>query len=141
MKLQLDGKDINLPGKVEGIDKLVKFDSETLEKYLSAYGTSEDYSLAISVMNNSEDKLKVTDCDVTYINESDPDTKKPHLSVDGFKCGDDINKFAEKYGITLKNKDSANIALEDKNDEFNRINVFYVDGKIWSIDISMYDLD
>ena len=137
IKVQFDGKDIVLPCKIDGIEKLVKFDTDKLEaKYGYASGFSDDYSLTVSLSNKTDKEVDVKDGVVSHISVSDSSTHK--LTIDGIGCGDDIQKAAEKYGITLEDPKTG-FAEITSTDGYNYISIMYSEGKIWNISISMYD--
>ncbi len=130
---QFDGKDIKLPSRIDGIDKMVKFEKDKLDaRYGYAYGSSEDYSLSVSVSNKTDKEISVNEGNVEYISVSD--TASHTLTVDGIGCGDDIKKAADKYGITLRDPQSGYVVI--KNTEgYNYISMMYSQGKIWNLSV------
>ena len=137
VKMQFDGKDIKLPCKIDGIEKLVKFDTDKLEaKYGYASGSSDDYSLNVSLSNSADKEVDLKDGVVSHISVSDTSSHK--LTIDGIGCGDDIAKIAEKYGVTLKDPQSGFVEITS-TEGYSYISVMYSEGRIWNISVSIYD--
>ena len=135
--VQFDGKDIKLPCKIDGIEKLVKFDKDKLEaKYGYASGFSDDYSLTVSVSNSTDKEVDIKDALVSHISVSE--TSEHTLTIDGFGCGDDIQKIADKYGVVLEDPQSGFVEIKS-TEGYSYISIMYSEGKIWNISVSMYD--
>lgn len=132
VKIQLDGKDITLPGKIDGLTDKVKFEKEMIEAGGYDYGFDEDYNITVSINNLSDKEAKPADCEITSLAVSEDSGMK--LSVDGITFGDDINKVVEKYGCKLEDTSSGFVDVND-TEEFNYITFYYMDGKIYEINL------
>ncbi len=133
VKIQLDGKDITLPGKIDGLTDKVKFESEMIEADGYDFGFDEDYNITVSIYNPSDKEAKLSDCEIIGLAVSEDSDMK--LSVDGITFGDDINKVAEKYGCKIEDTSSGYVDIND-TEEFNYITFYYMNGKIYEIDLT-----
>ena len=137
VKIQVDGKDVSFPAKLDNITKLIDFDDETIEPNGFSYGFNEDYTISASIQNNSDKAAAPKDCEIASLSVSE--NAPVSLSVDGIKINDDIKKVADKYNCTLDNTNSGFIDITDQNtDKYNSITFYYMDGKIYEISVSFY---
>lgn len=136
IKIQYNGNDIKLPGKVDGIFDKIKFDEEKVEANGYAYGYSDNYDISASIYNPSDQEINVEDCNVYSLsiagNEANTNEK---LVVDGIGIGDDIQKVVEKYGCKLSDSKSGITELTDSNSGFGYISFTYFDDKITGISL------
>lgn len=133
VKVEVNGKAVALPCKIDGILDNVKFEEAAIEAHSFGYGYDDDYTVNVSVENTSDSPLKPQECDV--VNLSVTEDAGVAVSVDGITFGDDIQKVAEKYGCTIADTSSGYIDIVD-SEEYNYISFFYMDGKIYEIDLS-----
>ena len=132
-KIQINGKDVTLPGKVDGVLDKVTFEEETIEPDYFAYAFNDEYTITASVYNSTDKPLKPAECDVTGVSASEGSGVE--ISVDGFTFGDDIAKVAEKYGHKLTDTDTGFLDLYDEVN-YSYVTFFYEGGKIYEIDLS-----
>ncbi|MGN0613451.1 MAG: hypothetical protein ACI4JB_06075 [Porcipelethomonas sp.] len=138
VKIQLDGKDIKLPGKVDSILDKVKFEEESIEAGDYGYGYTDDYSICISVENSSDKEMNAADCDITGL--SIDKSSGLSISVDGIALGDDIQKAADKFGFELSDSEMGCLTINDADPEkYNYISICYYDGVITYFDINFFD--
>ncbi len=133
IKIQIDGKDVTLPGKIDGVLDGLDFDTDKVEANDYGYGFNEDYTVSASVENITDKALSPAECNITSLAVNEEAGIK--LSVDGFTFGDDVTKVAQKYGATLEDTDYGFFDIAD-TEEFGYITFFYMDGKIYEIDLS-----
>lgn len=134
VKIQIDGKDVTLPGKVDGIMNDVDFgEDSTLQPGDYGYGFSSDYTMTVTVENKTDKPLDAKECDI--INISATEDSNFDVVVDDIKIGDDITKATEKYNATLEDPVSGFIDVISP-DGYSYITFFYESGKIYEIDLN-----
>ncbi len=135
VKIQLDGKDIKLPGKIDGLTDKVKFESETIAADSYDYGFDDDYNITVSIHNTTDKAVKPDECEIVGLDISEDAGIK--LSVDGITFGDDIQKVVDKYGCKLDDNNSGFVDIESDDElDYSYITFFYMDGKIYEIDLT-----
>lgn len=133
VKVQLDGKEIKLPGKVDGVLDGVEFETDKVEAYDYAYGYNEDYSVSVSVENATDKEVSPAECDIISLAVNEE--AGIDFAVDGFTFGDDITKVAQHYGTTVDDMEFGFIDINAEED-FGYITFYYMDGAIYEISVN-----
>ncbi len=135
IKFQLNGKDVKLPGKIDGALDNVEFDSEKIDAHEYSYAYSNDNNMSFNIYNPTGKEMNSKDCEIYGISVNDYTTGYK-FTVDGIGIGDDVQKIVDKYGCRLEKEDSEYgfTSVEDTNG-YNYLSFMYNDGKIISIDI------
>lgn len=138
IKLQIDGKDVTIPGKIDGILDKVKVDADKVDAGMTEYFYSEDGGTAVYVGNLTDSALAPKDCTITGMSVTDESDLK--LTVDGIGVGSKISEAVSKYGCKLDDPDSGYTYIEDSNNSefYGEITLFYYDGAIYEIDVDFY---
>lgn len=135
VKIQIDGKDVSFPAKLDNITKLIEFDEEKIEPNDYSYGFNEDYTISASIQNNTGKAAAPKDCEISSISISKD--APVSISVDGITINDDIKKISDKYGCKIDNTESGFIEISDK-ENYNNVTFYYIDSKIYEINVSFY---
>lgn len=135
VKIQIDGKDVTFPAKLDNVMKLIDFDEEKIEANDYSYGFNEDYTISASIYNNSDKAAAPKDCEISSLSISEG--APVSISIDGIKINDDIKKLSDKYGCKIDNTESGFIEIADK-ENYNNITFYYMDSKIYEISVSFY---
>lgn len=135
VKIQIDGKDVSFPAKLDNVMKLIDFDEDKVEAHDYLYGFNEDYTVSATIENNSDKTVATKDCEISSISISEG--APVDISVDGIKINDDIKKLSDKYGCKIDNTESGFIEIADK-ENYNNITFYYIDSKIYEITVSFY---
>lgn len=137
IKIQVNGKDVTFPAKIDGILDKVNIDVTSIEPNCSEYFYSEDGSISVSVENQSDKAVAPKDCVITGISVSD--TSDVKLSIDGIAPGSKISDAVAKYGCKLQDQNSGYTYIDDSaENSYDEITLFYYDGIIYEIDIDTY---
>lgn len=138
IKMQLDGKDVTIPGKIDGILDKVKVDVDKVDAGMAEYFYSEDGNTAVYVINMTEAALAPKDCTITGLSVTDESGLK--LTVDGIGIGSNISDAVSKYGCKLDDPENGYTYIEDSgNGEFyGEITLFYMNGVIYEVDVDFY---
>lgn len=138
IKIQLNGKDITIPGKIDGVLDKVKVDADKIDAGMTEYFYSEDGSTAVYVENLTEAALAPKDCTITGLSVTDESDIK--LTVDGIGVGSKISDAVSKYGCKLNDPNSGYTYIESSNSSefYGEITLFYFDGIIYEIDVDFY---
>ena len=99
IKIQLNGKDVTIPGKIDGVLDKVKVDVDKVEAGMAEYFYSEDGNTAVYVENLTEAALAPKDCTITGLSVTDESDIK--LTIDGIGPGSNISDAVSKYGCKL----------------------------------------
>lgn len=138
IKIQLNGKDVTIPGKIEGVLDKVKVDVDKIDAGMTEYFYSDDGSTAVYVENLTEAALAPKDCTITGLSVTNESDIK--LTVDGIGSGSKISDAVSKYGCKLDDPNSGYTYIEDSNnsDFYGEITLFYYDGIIYEVDVDFY---
>lgn len=138
IKIQLNGKDVTIPGKIDGVLDKVKVDVDKVEAGMAEYFYSEDGNTAVYVENLTEAALAPKDCTITGLSVTDESDIK--LTIDGIGPGSNISDAVSKYGCKLDDPKNGYTYIEDSgNGEFyGEITLFYNDGIIYEVDVDFY---
>lgn len=138
IKFQLNGKDMTIPGKIDGVLDKVKVDVDKIEAGMTKYFYSEDGSTAVYVENLTGSALAPKDCTITGLSVTDGSDLK--LTVDGIGPGSKISDAVSKYGCKLDDPNSGYTYIEDSNNSefYGEITLFYYDGIIYELDVDFY---
>ena len=104
IKIQVNGKDVTFPTKIDGILDKVNVDVTSVEPNCSEYFYSEDGSISVSVENQSDKAVAPKDCVITGLSVSDASDVK--LSIDGIAPGSKISDAVAKYGCKLQDQNN-----------------------------------
>lgn len=135
VKIQIDGKDVTFPAKLDNVMKLIDFDEDKVEAHDYLYGFNGDYTISATIENNSDKTVATKDCEISSISISEG--APVDISVDGIKINDDIKKLSDKYGCKIDNTESGFIEIADK-ENYNNVTFYYIDSKIYEITVSFY---
>lgn len=138
IKIQLNGKDVTIPGKIDGVLDKVKVDVDKIDAGMTEYFYSDDGSTAVYVENLTEAALAPKDCTITGLSVTNESDIK--LTVDGIGPGSKISDAVSKYGCKLDDPNSGYTYIEDSNnsDFYGEITLFYYDGIIYEVDVDFY---
>lgn len=138
IKMQLNGKDVTIPGKIDGILDKVKVDVDKIDAGMTEYFYSENGSTAVYVENFTESALAPKDCTITGLSVTDESDIK--LTLDDIGVGSKISDAVSKYGCKLDDPNSGYTYIEDSNtgEFYGEITLFYYDGIIYEVDVDYY---
>lgn len=138
IKIQLNGKDVTIPGKIDGVLDKVKVDVDKIDAGMTKYFYSDDGSTAVYVENLTEAALAPKDCTITGLSVTNESDIK--LTVDGIGPGSKISDAVSKYGCKLDDPNSGYTYIENSNnsDFYGEITLFYYDGIIYEVDVDFY---
>lgn len=138
IKIQLNGKDVTIPGKIDGVLDKVKVDVDKIDAGMTEYFYSDDGSTAVYVENLTEAALAPKDCTITGLSVTNESDIK--LTVDGIGPGSKISDAVSKYGCKLDDPNSGYTYIENSNnsDFYGEITLFYYDGIIYEVDVDFY---
>lgn len=138
IKMQLNGKDIALPGKIDGVLDKVEINKTSIDAGMYEYFYSEDGSVAVYLENQTDASLAPEECTITGISVTDESDLK--LTVDGIGAGSNIADAVSKFGCKLEDEKSGYTYIENTNNDeyYGEITFFYNEGIIYEVDVDFY---
>lgn len=130
IKAEVGGKAVNFSSGVEIPLDNIKFESDTVEPDEYCYGYDDEYTMSVTVFNESDKAASPAECIIT--NFSINEEAGVDVKVDGLTFGDDIDKLTEKYGLEFADRSSGFADVVDPTN-YQYITFYYMDGKIYEI--------
>ncbi|MGN0621188.1 MAG: hypothetical protein ACI4I9_04900 [Porcipelethomonas sp.] len=137
IKLQLNGTDITLPSKIDGILDYVTAEDEKIEAGGFRYYSSDDFCTSVSLDNTGTADAAPKDCQVSGI--SVYEGSKLNLTIDGFGIGSSISDVTAKYSASINDPDSGYVTVYDTGSSWNSISFSYMNGKVYAVSVNFYD--
>lgn len=135
--IELNGTSVTLPSKIDGILDYVDVTDEMLEPYYYGSYYDADYTMYVTVENDTEDTIAPADCNVIGINvyEGAPIDMK----IGGIKIGDSVAALEEAFGVKIENTADGYLEVYDTNSDWNAVTFYWYDGKIYMMGVAMYE--
>lgn len=137
LNIQINGQNVTIPAKINGILDFVKVDDAQIEAgYFTSY-YNDDYTFGVSIENNTDKAAAPADCLVTGFSVSDGSPVS--VSVDGITIGSNVADVAAKFGITIDDTSYGDVTVYDTASDWNDMTIYYYDGKVDSIYFDILD--
>ncbi len=137
--IAINGEKVVLAEGLANISNLVDTEGLTVIKAgESEYLYSEDYSISISLINETEADLPIEKCIVEYLHYS-PYSNEPTMefSINGIKVGSTVKEVATAFNSEISESASI-ISIYDADDYFKSVKFSVEDGRVASMTFSEY---
>ncbi|MFA5658507.1 MAG: hypothetical protein WC900_04420 [Oscillospiraceae bacterium] len=135
-----DGEIIDFPGTVtQDMLTAVDCDMTTLEASGSEYFSSDDYTLGLTLNNDSFNEISINQAIVRNISVSQFDSGEPThtFTIDGIGIGSTAQDVCDTFGIDYESgMDDTFISIYSLGDDWDCATIIFSDGVVWSV--SMY---
>lgn len=136
LTINLNGTPVTIPSKIDGILSYVDVTDETIEPYYTQTYYDEDYSVSVTLENDTDAPIAPADCSVVGLSvyEGSPLS----MSINGVTVGSSVSDIESVFGVTIDNVTDDYITITDSNSEWNTMSFYWYEGTVYMIDVYVY---
>lgn len=138
MVLQMNGQNVTIPAKINGILNFVTVEDEQVEPGDFVTYSNDDFNFSVTLDNNTSAAAAPADCTVSGITVSEGSPVA--FSVDGFTLGSSLADVAAKYGVKLDDPQDGEINIYDTASPWNYVTFYASEGKVNMINFNIIDM-